>query len=1166
MAHWRRVLTSVPAIVAAGVIVLYLLAGYFLVGPLARWVLPRYAVDSLGSRASVAEVRFDPLHLALSIKNLRLAQPDGAPLAGIRSLYARLEWSSLLRFAWHLSDLDVRGLNVRLAVAKDGHFNWDELLAALARRKSQPSNNIPRLLVSRLRLSDGNIEYENASGARPYATRIGPIDLQLNDLSTLPRDTGGYILSARLPGQGATLKWAGRIGLNPVFSEGRAALENLDLARAARAVKLPGAWTVQRGTLSLSTDYRLQVPVVGFALQIAALKLDLTGLGVALGDGAQMGLAHAQITGGAYDTNSGRTGWQALDLAGLSLVQGRQALLRLGKLRAVGLDVNTHARRVRLDALSLAGGEVDAGIDGAGRLNWAQLPAASAAPAGAPRARAGKPWALAVKSVEISGMDGSFTDQRLVQPLQVVMQGFRLNASVAGELGGDKPGWRLQDIAAGLGPVRLQSGFDAVASIVGVSLAHGNVDLSRREISAASLVIDGPATRVVREKSGTLNWQAFLAQRRIPAAASPQRSAERTANGLPWRYSLGQLEVRGADIAVEDATPPEPMRLNLTGGQLVLRNLSQDLARPVPASLALTVGGRGRLVADGNIVPAQARAVAQVRLTALPLYPFAPYVNQYARLTLKSGSASASGRLAFAAHGRPMLDYRGGFAVDHLAIAEEESGDPFLGWQSLRGRGLDLALGPGRLHLRELVADRPFGKVIINPDKSLNLRNVLRRQTAAQPPTAQAAVPSGKPAPQETEFPIRIRQIMVRRGDLQFADLSLKPQFGARIEDLDGAISGLSSRPDASAQVELDGRVGQYGSAQVRGRLQPFAATDHTDLTLKFRNLEMNPLSPYSGKFAGRLIDSGRLSVDLQYKIQHRELAGENRFVISKLKLGPPVDSPDAVKLPLDLAIALLEDSQGIIDVDIPISGNLDDPKFSYGHLIWQAVLNLLTKVVTSPFRALGALLGIDSEKFGTVDFRYGDARLAPPEVEKLGQIAQALGKRPSLQLAVAPTFDPQRDTAALQELTLRQKVARHLRVTVPAGTQPPPVDVHDRVTRLILEDLYDQTFSGGISALRAEIKPKDIEQLYQEAVRRLEKRIDIAPNQLENLGRARALAVVTQLEKIPGLPAGRIVLGRSYARVESQAPELAIKLELQPARMPVASPAAQASGAQAVP
>ena len=203
-----------------------------------------------------------------------------------------------------------------------------------------------------------------------------------------------------------------------------------------------------------------------------------------------------------------------------------------------------------------------------------------------------------------------------------------------------------------------------------------------------------------------------------------------------------------------------------------------------------------------------------------------------------------------------------------------------------------------------------------------------------------------------------IERLRIVGADAEFADLSLTPQFGTRMHDLGGVVTGLSTDPATTAQVELDGKVDEFGSARVRGSIQPFRATDFTDLKLTFRNLEMTRLTPYSGKFAGRKIDSGKLSVDLEYKIKDRQLAGENKFVVNKLKLGERVDSPDAMKLPLDLAIALLEDSNGIIDLDLPVSGSLDDPQFSYGRIIWKAIVNVLTKLVTAPFRALGKLLG----------------------------------------------------------------------------------------------------------------------------------------------------------------------------------------------------------------
>ncbi|HEY7985613.1 MAG TPA: DUF748 domain-containing protein, partial [Methylophilaceae bacterium] len=382
----------------------------------------------------------------------------------------------------------------------------------------------------------------------------------------------------------------------------------------------------------------------------------------------------------------------------------------------------------------------------------------------------------------------------------------------------------------------------------------------------------------------------------------------------------------------------------------------------------------------------------------------------------------------------------------------------FLGWKAVSSDTLKLGFAPNQLHMNELHITQPVGKFIIYEDKTLNIKRILR---ASAPAAATPATPA--PAARATDsFPIAVERVSVQNGDLDFADLSLVPQFGTHINTLTGIINGLSSNPSTTAQVELDGKVDEYGSVDIRGSVQPFHATDFTDLKLAFHNLEMNRLTPYSGKFAGRKIDSGKLSVDLEYKIKNRQLAGENKFVINKLVLGEHVDSKDAVNLPLDLAIAILEDSDGLIDLDLPISGSLDDPQFSYGKIIWKAVVNVLEKIATAPFRALGNLLGISSDKLEAVAFDPGKAVLLPPEQEKLKAVSTAMAKRPSLGLTITPAYDAALDKPALQELATRRDVANEMGLQLKEGEAPGPVDLNNpKVQRAVENLLKDRKGEG---------------------------------------------------------------------------------------------------------
>jgi hypothetical protein len=465
------------------------------------------------------------------------------------------------------------------------------------------------------------------------------------------------------------------------------------------------------------------------------------------------------------------------------------------------------------------------------------------------------------------------------------------------------------------------------------------------------------------------------------------------------------------------------------------------------------------------------------------------------------------------------LDYGGGFAIDDLAITEEETEEAFLGWQKLASNSLRVGLAPNRLRMNELVATHPFGKVIVFEDRTVNLQQILRTppsKTSAPPLAKGSAKPATKPDEAPPAFPLAIERLRIVGANAEFADLSLTPQFGARMHDLGGVITGLSNDPATTAQVELDGKVDDYGSARVRGSIQPFRATDFTDLKLTFRNLEMTKLTPYSGKFAGRRIDSGKLSVDLEYKIKDRQLAGENKFIVNKLRLGERIDSPDAINLPLDLAIALLEDSNGIIDLDLPISGSLDDPKFSYGRIIWKAIVNVLTKLVTAPFRALGKLLGVSSEKLESVDFDPGSSALLPPEQEKLKTIAEALAKRPALTLTLEPGYDPAADRRALQERAIRDEAATVAGIKLEPGEAPGPVDVNLYKIQTWLEDRYaEQVGKEDYKKLRASFRDKDAGVMESELVERLARRFKARDDGPASAFHAELLERLTRQTKI---------------------------------------------------
>lgn len=1013
---WRRVLgglRSWPVLVAAGLYGAYLLAGFFLVDPLARRLLPVVGEHTLASRLQAQGVEFNPFTLELRVQGLALEEPEGGLLAGFNRLYLNLDVAGITRWAVQLRTVEVDGPRLTVAVRAGGAMNWDRLVARLREDADPPSRSMVRLLVDQVRIANGHVLYTDADRpGEPFRAVFTPLGLELAGLSTLPEDRAGYLLAAKLPEQGGTLRWKGDVALNPLTSRGEVALEGARIDKLVRVVQSPLA-AEPSGTLAATVPYR-------FALLRAGGQRDIPSL---------------EVVGAS------------LLLQGFKLAPhgAAEPLLQLQQARVAEAAFDLVRRQVDVGSVQLAGGKLAATRSAQGTLDWQALfggrGTSASGPAADNGAGAGAAWKLAVRDIRFADWAAKWTDLAYARPLTASAEGFTLAASLQGELGAHTA-LVLGPVNASVGTVQLASGAQPVAQLRKAELVNARMELPGGRIRADALDLSGASTTIELDARQNLNWNEILRK----AAQPPSPVADR--QGTVSDVQIGRVRVDDIALRFVDASPAAPVTLDLAQGSVLLKDVSLDTARALPLEARFAVAQGGRFEGRGSLVPAKGSGQLDVRIADFSLKPFAPYVNRFARLRLESGAAGTRGRLAFGpGKSGPALAYRGAFVVDELAITEEDSGDPFLGWKKLSSDSLQVALQPGRVVVGELVALHPFGKVIIFEDQTLNLQRMRRTAPAATSPAG----------PDQPAMHVAIERLRIVGANAEFADLSLTPRFGTRMHELGGVITGLTTDPASVAQVELDGKVDEYGSARIRGSLQPFRASEHTDVSLAFRNLEMTRLTPYSGKFAGRRIESGRLSVDLEYKVRQRQLAGANKFVVTRLKLGDAVDSPGAAKLPLDLAIALLEDSNGVIDLDLPVSGSLDDPQFSYGALVWKAIVNVLTKLVTAPFRALGGLLGADAEKFASAGFDPGSSTLLPPEQEKLKALAEAMAKRPALTLTIEPGFDPQADRLALQEAAMRREAAAAMGVRLAAGEAPGPVDVNNHKVRTWLEDRYVQ-------------------------------------------------------------------------------------------------------------
>ncbi len=390
------------------------------------------------------------------------------------------------------------------------------------------------------------------------------------------------------------------------------------------------------------------------------------------------------------------------------------------------------------------------------------------------------------------------------------------------------------------------------------------------------------------------------------------------------------------------------------------------------------------------------------------------------------------------------LGFAGDVTIDGLRTIDNVLREDFVKWNMLRLDGVEYRSAPESLKVRTIDARSPFARVIIGPDGTTNIAAVLSGPGAtaavvpgptvgpagSRAPEAVAVTRAPEPAPAGAEaapFPIRIGTVKIADGSARFADFTTRPNFAIGIEKLKGTITGLSSAPASRAKVELDGQVDRFSPVTIRGEVNPLAAETFLDMAMTFRNVELASFTPYSGRFAGYSIRQGKLSVDLSYKVNDRKLDADHKFVIDQLELGDKVESPDAVGLPLKLAVALLKDRNGVIDLDLPVTGDLDDPQFRIGPIVWKVLVNLLTKAVTAPFALLGSLFG-GGEELNLISFPAGDAALDAAGQEKAAALVKALTERPGLRLTVPAVFNRDVDSPSLRQAAFEQNLSPRAR------------------------------------------------------------------------------------------------------------------------------------------
>lgn len=859
----------------------YSLFGFFVLPGILRSQIVDGIRKNFGREARLAKVRFNPLILSLSLEGFELFDHDGTSFVAFDRLYLDLRLSSLFRWALTFREFRLDGPRVQVRLLSDGKLNFDDMVP---KEEGKP----PRLIIGRFQINRGSIHVANLMGPHVEEGTFAPIDLTLDNFTTIPQKEGLYRIVAKDPG-GGSWQWTGELTFEPIHSAGSLEISGSQLRPFWEVAKHRVGFEIKEGQLDCRLNYAVDVRGDSLVARVRNSSLAVTGLTVR--------------------------------------EQGQSPeLLRFNSLTVAGVEISYPEQTATVGRVALAGARIQAWMNPDTTLNWMSM-----------------------------------------------------------------------------------------------------------------LALPTPVTSKVTAAAPAVNARAGV------ASSSPvPRSAPAAPRGPPppdWTVRVGEVAIDDLGVAFEDRTTDPIFQVSVAPVNARIRNLSSRPGAIFDATADVTIAETGRLDVSGKVGAQPPSADLEVRLANFPLAIFQPYINPYAKLQLVSGTVGASGAVRFRDGGsRPDVSFKGRAESHGFLSRDRIENERFLAWKSIDASPIEASTSKVRIGSVRIA--QPFGKLLIHKNRTTNLQAILGLPTldstavtsAAQTESPKTKGKKGKkaqpPQPKPSEalaamqhemtasappVPVRIGQVQIVDGSADFADLSLILPFAARIEHLGGTVKGLSSDTATRAVVALDGKLAPTGTAQVRGEAKLLAKDVFLDLGVVFRDFSMPVLTPYGGQFLGREIDKGRMTLDLGYRLQGRHLVGTNKIELDELELGEKIESPEATGLPVGLAIAILKDREGKIDLDMPVEGDLDDPKFRIGKIIWDFILSLLTKVATAPFALLGSLFGGGGDELSHVDFEPGAATIPPDQLESLSKLAEAIGKRPQLSLEVRGSSQPDSDAAAIR-------------------------------------------------------------------------------------------------------------------------------------------------------
>jgi uncharacterized protein involved in outer membrane biogenesis len=928
----------------------YTVTGFLILPPIIKSIAVKKLSAALNRPVVIQKIKLNPYALSLTINGLMVKErEEPTDFVSLNSLYVNLQGVSIFKLAPVIKEFRLEGPFVRVVRNMDGSYNFSDLISSPEPSESTAIEKSPDLTSGPFKFAVYNIQVLNGSA----------------DILDQPKDKIHKISELNL-----AIPFLSNIGsdvkvfVQPHFS----AIFN------DKPVSLVGKSKPFEDSLETVFDIELKGIDLPYYFAYIPLKTNL------------------QIPSGSLDVNASLSYIQFKDKAPRLSSSGDLALkdleivdtsnlplLKLALFHTTWLQSRLLAGDIHLTKVKFKSPEINITRDEAGMLNIYSLFPATETEETASGTEEAQPLTLAIDEIRLDSSRVSLSDF-----------------------------FQIQDTDA---PEQIDIFKLPTFSIMDIS-----VDTARKEFSVGKISGEQGFLLIRRLKNGDLNIQALTGSH--DHADKPSTSAE---NEPPWLATIKKLSIKNFTVQGKNLASDHDGNLTLDEISLEGRDISTQTDAKGKIDLSCKLNKTASIGTRGEFGINPVVADMQLEISDLNLAWFQPFLAGILEIIVSDGKFSTTGTLSLSQTEALDLQakYRGSAIVADFATKDNIQADDLVKWKQLLVNGIDVGISPVYVNIDEIALENLDSRIIINADGSLNLQNIVTAEaekstTTSKPAEAQteSALEATEPKDTETVL-VNIDRITCKDGKISFSDRSITPSYSANLVDIQGTVSGLISEETQRADVGFKGKLNGYAPLEITGTINPLMEDLFVDLKVRFKDMDLSPVSPYSGKYVGYKIRKGKLSLDLSYLIDQEKLDSTNDVYIDQFDFGESVESPDSLNLPVKLAVSLLKDRSGEIILRLPVTGRINDPEFSISGIVLKMIKNILVKAATSPFSLISATFG-SSEDLSHFEFDAGSAELTDTDKAKLDTLVKALYERPGLQLEVTGFADIEKDRQGL--------------------------------------------------------------------------------------------------------------------------------------------------------